>query len=56
MTLAALKLASALKHPVYDCLYPEAAIRVSGRVVTADRRFHAAAQSHPYFGSMVTLL
>jgi predicted nucleic acid-binding protein len=56
MAPAALKLACALKHPVYDCLYLEAAVRIGGRVVTADRRFYAAAQGHAYFSSMIALL
>ena len=56
MTPAALKLGCELKHPVYDCLYLEAAVRMNGRVVTADRRFHAVASGHAYFGSMVALL
>jgi predicted nucleic acid-binding protein len=56
MTPAALKLGCELKHPVYDCLYLEAAIRTGGRVVTADRRFHQAASGHAYFGAMVALL
>jgi predicted nucleic acid-binding protein len=55
-TPAALKLGCELKHPVYDCLYLEAAIRTGGRVVTADRRFHQAASGHAYFGAMVALL
>ncbi len=56
LTTAALKLASALKHPVYDCLYLEAGIRTGGRVVTADCRFYAVARNHAYFGSIVALL
>jgi predicted nucleic acid-binding protein len=38
---AAVDLANALGHPVYDCLYLAAAIREKTYVVTADRRFHA---------------
>ena len=56
ITPSAFNLACALKHPVYDCLYLEVAIRTSGRVITADRRFYAAVQSHAYFGSMIALL
>ena len=56
MVLAALKVACDLKHPVYDCLYLVAAIRANGRLVTADRRLHAATSDHPYFGSTVALL
>jgi predicted nucleic acid-binding protein len=39
----AVRLAVALSHPVYDCLYLAAALREETYVVTADRRFHAAA-------------
>ncbi len=56
MTPAALKLACVLKHPVYDCLYLEAAIRIGGQVLTADRRFYTAARGHAYFSSMIALL
>ncbi|HEY2708979.1 MAG TPA: type II toxin-antitoxin system VapC family toxin [Caulobacteraceae bacterium] len=45
---AALRLASELRHPVYDCLYLAAALRHDTRVVTADVRFSAvAADLHP---------
>ena len=39
---AALRLATQLRHPVYDCLYLAAALRHDGQVVTADARFLAA--------------
>lgn len=52
----AIKFACDLGHPVYDCLYLAAAVRCQGRVVTADKRFHAAASQHSVFGPMVTLL
>jgi predicted nucleic acid-binding protein len=45
---AACELASALKHPVYDCLYLAMAIREQTFVVTADIRFHAAAAQSRY--------
>lgn len=35
----ALRLASQLSHPIYDCLYLAAAQRLQTHVVTADRRF-----------------
>ena len=37
----ALKNACALKHPIYDLIYLEAARRVDAQLVTADRRFTA---------------
>jgi len=37
----ALELASALDHPVYDCVYLAAAERVDGTLATADARFAA---------------
>lgn len=38
---AALRIASALNHPIYDCLYLAAAARQDAVVVTADVRFAA---------------
>ena len=52
----ALRLAADLDHPVYDCLYLALGVERNAQVVTADRRFHAAASRHPYFGSTVQLL
>ncbi|HLZ66721.1 MAG TPA: type II toxin-antitoxin system VapC family toxin [Aliidongia sp.] len=52
----ALKLACTLGHPVYDCLYLVAASRCQGLVITADRRFHAAAAGHAEYGAMIALL
>lgn len=43
---AALDLALALAHPVYDCLYLALAIRLDATLVTADRRFARAAAGH----------
>lgn len=40
----ALTLAFELRHPVYDCLYLALALRHDTHVVTADRRFAAAAE------------
>jgi len=37
----ALKNACALKHPIYDLIYLEAARRLDAQLVTADRRFTA---------------
>jgi predicted nucleic acid-binding protein len=39
----ALKLATEIGHPVYDCLYLALALQHDTHVVTADRRFAAAA-------------
>jgi len=52
----ALKFASELGHPVYDCLYLAAAMQCQGQVVTADRRFHAVVNKHPVLGPLVALL
>ena len=41
-TEAALELALLLDHPIYDCLYLALALRLEFRLITADKRFHAA--------------
>jgi len=51
-----LKFACDLGHPVYDCLYLAAAFQCQGQVLTADRRFHAAAIRDQRFGETITLL
>lgn len=51
----ALQLALTLDHPVYDCVYLALAERLDHSLVTADRRFAAAAARHP-FGVRVDLL
>ena len=38
----ALKLATEIRHPIYDCLYLALAVHHDTHVVTADRRFAAA--------------
>ena len=44
----AVRLALALEHPVYDCLYLALAHRIGATVVTADRRFaNAVAPTEP---------
>ncbi len=53
---AALRLAQALGHPVYDCLYLALALRENTHVVTADARFHAAVQGSPDLAQAVRLL
>ena len=52
---AALALAHLLGHPVYDCLYLAAAIRLGTFVVTGDGRFADAARGGA-FGERVKLL
>lgn len=52
----ALRLASELAHPVYDCLYLAAAIREGADVVTADARFVAAVAQRPEHAARVRLL
>lgn len=52
----ALKLARLLDHPIYDCIYLALAIEVAAPVITADRRFLAAAKSHDDVVTLVRLL
>jgi len=51
----ALKLAIEIGHPIYDCLYLALALRHQTHVVTADRRF-AAAANLPHLSGTVRLL
>ena len=53
---AALDLAHALGHPVYDCLYLALAIREGTQVVTADNRFWAAVDQSADFTGLVRRL
>ncbi len=46
----ALHIALALGHPVYDCLYLACAELAGATLVTADKRFCAAAIAGPYGG------
>ena len=46
LDLAALELAVALGHPVYDCLYLALTMRMNARLVTADRRFQRVIESN----------
>ncbi|HEV7598816.1 MAG TPA: type II toxin-antitoxin system VapC family toxin [Bradyrhizobium sp.] len=51
----ALENACALRHPIYDLIYPEAARRLDAQLVTADRRFTAKLAGTD-FARHVTLL
>ena len=51
----ALKLGTELGHPVYDCFYAAVALARDTYVVTADRRF-AAAAAVPWLAGRVRLL
>jgi predicted nucleic acid-binding protein len=48
----ALKLAMEIGHPIYDCIYLALALRHQTHVVTADRRFAAAASAPPLAGAV----
>ncbi len=50
---SAIAIALALRHPVYDCLYLACAVRVEGRLVTADRRLIAALHGTEYASLVV---
>jgi predicted nucleic acid-binding protein len=49
----ALRLAVLIDHPVYDCVYLAVAIEVGLPVITADRRFVAAAARQPDTAALV---
>ncbi len=51
----ALRLATEIGHPVYDCVYLAVALHHQTHVVTADRRF-AAAAAQPALAGRVRLL
>ncbi len=51
----AVRLALALDHPVYDCVYLALAHRIGATVVTADRRFVMAVAPTEHGESVVTL-
>jgi predicted nucleic acid-binding protein len=54
--VSALRLATEIGHPVYDCLYLALALHHETHVVTADRRFHAASEGTPRLTGRVRLL
>lgn len=49
-------LAADLDHPVYDCLYLALALRESCPVVTADKKFFAKVEAHPYLKQFARVL
>ena len=51
----AVRLALALDHPVYDCMYLALAHRIGATVVTADRRFVTAVAPTEHGEAVVTL-
>ena len=51
----ALSIARDLRHPVYDCLYLACAETVGSGVITADRRFHNAAQNSAFSERIILL-
>ena len=51
----AVRLALALDHPVYDCVYLALAHRIGATVVTADRRFVTAVAPTEHGEAMMTL-
>jgi len=52
----ALRIANALRHPVYDCLYLALAVELDCAVLTADRRFAGAAAKAPDLAQRVRVL
>jgi predicted nucleic acid-binding protein len=53
---SALQIANRLRHPIYDCLYLAAALRLNTHVVTADRRFVWACANNATLKRRVKLL
>ena len=51
----AVRLALALDHPVYDCVYLALAHRIGATVVTADRRFVTAVAATEHGEAVLTL-
>lgn len=49
------KLSAEIGHALYDCLYLVVATQVGGRVITADKNFHAKASRSGYGGSVELL-
>ena len=55
LVVDAVRLAIALDHPVYDCVYLALARQVGANMVTADNRFLNAVADTGYDGSVVAL-
>ncbi len=55
VTADAVRLALALDHPVYDCVYLALAHRIGATVVTADRRFVTAVAPTEHGETVTTL-
>lgn len=55
-TEAALELSLQIDHPIYECLYLALALRVGTPLITADRKFHAAAGRSSRCDGIVCLL
>lgn len=51
----ALRFALELGQPAYDCMYLALAVRIGGKVVTADKRFVSAVDSTEYKSAVVPL-
>ena len=56
MAQRALSLSIALKHPVYDCFFLQAAIQENSYVVTDDARFARAVRAHKKWSTHLRLL
>jgi predicted nucleic acid-binding protein len=52
---AAVKLAVAHEHPVYDCVYVALAVKTGARVVTVDKRFLNAFGKSDYADRVISL-
>ena len=53
LAAAATRLATDLRHPVYDCFYLALAVHEQHPVVTADTRFYDTVRRHPYLSDRV---
>jgi len=56
LTEHAANLAFQINHPVYDCIYLALAIRLDGKLITADRPFAEAVRRHQNVAGRVVLL
>jgi predicted nucleic acid-binding protein len=52
----ALKIAIALRHPIYDCLFLETAVREGTVVITDDSRFAGTVRRHGKWAPHIKLL